>query len=62
MPGQPEPSLIEVSIRDAKRNGAENIRLSPGDIVNVEQTPGTVVLETMKLIRFGVGASLGTFF
>ena len=62
MPGQPEPSLIEVSIRAAKRNGAENIRLSPGDIVNVEQTPGTVVLETMKLIRFGVGTSLGTIF
>ncbi len=35
-----EPMLVNVSLRKAKRSGAENILLEPGDTVSVEQTPG----------------------
>ena len=62
LPGQQQPSVIETSIRSAKRNGERNLKLAPGDSVSVEQTPATVLLDSIMLIRFGVGASLGTFF
>ena len=56
----PRQAVIEASIREAKRNVDENIRLSPGDVVSVEQTPTTVMIDTLKLIRFAVGTSLNT--
>lgn len=59
---QTQPSVIEVSLRSAKRSGIDNVKLAPGDIVSVEQTPSTVFLDTIMLIRFGMGASLGTIF
>ena len=62
LPGQQQPSVIQTSIRAAKRQGEMNLKLAPGDIVSVEQTPSTVLLDSIMLIRFGVGASLGTFF
>lgn len=62
LPGQSQPSVIQTSIRGAKRDPALNMKLAPGDIVSVEQTPTTVLLDSIMLIRFGVGASLGTFF
>lgn len=62
LPGQTQPSVIEVSMRAAKKSGAENLKLAPGDIVSVEQTPSTILIDAIMLIRFGVGASLGTFF
>ncbi len=62
LPGQQQPAVIQTSIREAKRNGQMNLKLAPGDIVSVEQTPTTVLLDSIMLIRFGVGASLGTFF
>lgn len=52
--GQPEPALIQVSYRKAKRDGHENILLQPGDIVSVEQTPATVILEGIKSATIGV--------
>lgn len=58
----PRQVVIEASIREAKRNVDENIRLSPGDVVSVEQTPTTVMIDTLKLIRFAVGTSLNTLF
>ena len=54
----PRQAVIQASIRAAKRNVAENIRLSPGDVVSVEQTPGTVFIDTIHLIRFAIGTSL----
>ncbi len=60
--GQPKPTVIEASIRAAKRGGVENLKLAPGDVVSVEQTPTTVLLETFNIIRFGVGTSLNTLF
>lgn len=62
LPNQPKPEVIETTIREAKRNGVMNLKLAPGDTVSVEQTPSTVLLDAIMLIRFGVGASLGTFF
>lgn len=53
-----EPVLIEVSLKAAKKSGVENIRLAPGDVVSVEQTPATMVLDTIRLFNFGVGASV----
>lgn len=62
LPGQQQPSVIQTSIREATRDGDMNLKLAPGDIVSVEQTPATVLLDSIMLIRFGLGASLGTIF
>lgn len=56
--GQPQPVNILASIRKAKRNPADNLALKPGDQVSVEQTPGTVFIDTIHLIRFAIGTSL----
>lgn len=62
VPGQAEPARIQLSIRDAKNNGAANIRLAEGDIVTVEQTPVTFVWDTLqKFFRFSVGSSVALF-
>ena len=59
VPGRREPIVIETSIRQAKHNGAANVRLAPGDIVSVEETPVTVVLDAMKsFIRFGFSSAI----
>lgn len=62
MPGEKDPRIIHTSIRQAKRNLDANLRLGPGDIVSIEQTPATVLMDGLRLIQFGIGASLGTFF
>jgi len=55
---QEKPVVIQASVIEAKRNGAENIRLAAGDTISIEQTPVTVVTDTItKLIRFSVGLS-----
>jgi polysaccharide export outer membrane protein len=54
--GQPEPIPIQASLRIAKRDGRENLVLGPGDVVSVEQTPATAVVDAfMKLFRMSVG-------
>ncbi len=54
--GRQEPIVIQASISEAKRNGAENIRLAAGDTITIEQTPITAVVDTLsRLIRFSVG-------
>jgi polysaccharide export outer membrane protein len=55
---QGDSVIIEVSLRRAKRYAAENVRLAAGDIVSVEQTPATVVMDVINIIRFGVGTNL----
>lgn len=59
--GQKDPAVIEISYRDAKRNADSNIRLGPGDVVSVEQTPGTVFMEALNLIRFGISGNTTLF-
>jgi polysaccharide export outer membrane protein len=57
-PGVAEPQLFQVSYSRAKRVGSENILLQPGDIVAVEQTPATVVLDVLKMATFGIQGRL----
>lgn len=57
-----EPAVIRVSLRRAKRDGQENLLLAPGDVVTVEQTPETVLLEALKVIRFAVSTGINSFF
>ncbi|MDH3716878.1 MAG: SLBB domain-containing protein [Planctomycetota bacterium] len=58
LPGSSDTSVIKVSIRRAKRDSVENIRLASGDVVSVEQTPSTVALDAVRnFVHFSVGAS-----
>ncbi len=58
----PEPIIVEASIREAKRNAAANIRLAPGDVVSVEETPTTLIVGTVKdFVRFGFTAGIPGF-
>lgn len=62
IPGRPEPVVVKVSLRAAKLNGKENVRLAPGDVVSVEQSPATVVLDAVKnFVRFGMSAAVPVF-
>ena len=62
VPDQQEPIVIQLSVRNAKTNGKENLALAPGDVVSVEQTPATVMLEAVKnFVRFGVNAAAPVF-
>ncbi len=61
MPNSREPILIQVSYRQAKRSDDSNIRLGPGDVVSVEQTPGTVFMDALNIIRFGINGSTMLF-
>jgi len=52
--GDGEPVIINVSVRKAKKSGKENLVLSPGDVVVIEETPTTVVVDTIRgFFRFG---------
>jgi len=54
-----EPVVIAASVRDAKRGGASNLRLAPGDIVSVEETPLTFTVGTIQsFVRFGFSAAV----
>ena len=51
------PIVIEASIREAKSDGASNLRLAAGDVVSVEETPLTFMFVTLQqMIRFGFSA------
>lgn len=61
---QSEPVVIQLSIADAKVNGVENIRLAPGDMVSVESTPLTGLVDTLSnvfRVTAGVGGNLLSF-
>jgi polysaccharide biosynthesis/export protein len=61
-PGQQEPVVIEVSLGEAKRDGKGNLRLAPGDVVSVEQTPATVMLGALNnFVRFGLSGTIPLF-
>ena len=62
LPNRPEPVVIEASVREAKREGASNIRLAAGDVVSVEETPVTFVVGTFReFVRFGFSAAIPGF-
>jgi polysaccharide export outer membrane protein len=55
-------ATIKVSLQEAKKTPEQNLRLAPGDIVSVEQSPATVVSDAIgKVIRFGMSASVPLF-
>lgn len=56
IPGTDETATIEASIRNAKRNQSENIRLTAGDVVSVEENIFTFTIDTLGKL-FGVGSS-----
>jgi polysaccharide export outer membrane protein len=53
-----KPVLIQASIQKAMAEPDENIRLSPGDVVSVEKTPGTVIMDTFNIVKFSLGGAL----
>ncbi len=54
-----QPVVIQASMRDAKRGGAANLLLAPGDVVSVEETPLTFTISTIQnFIRFGFSAAI----
>lgn len=61
LPGVKDPAVIQVSYRDAKKSADSNITLQPGDVISVEQTPATVFMEALNIIRFGVSGSTALF-
>ena len=57
--GQPEPVVVELSLKTAKEQGAlENLTLVPGDTISVEKTPATVVYDAIRIISFGIGGQV----
>jgi polysaccharide export outer membrane protein len=51
-----DPTVIEVSIARAKRDGDENLRLAEGDLVSVEETMSTMAVDTVsKFFRVALG-------
>lgn len=53
-----DPITIKVKLTEAKRSNQSNILLAPGDIVSVEQTPATITMDALRVIRFGVSSRL----
>ncbi len=54
VPGREAPVVINASVRRAKKDRQENLRLAAGDVVSVEETPLTFSIETIRsFIRFG---------
>ena len=53
-----QTAIIQLSLSNAKADAHQNLRLQPRDTISVEHTPATIVLEAIKIIRFGLGASL----
>jgi len=61
--GREEPIVIRASIREAKQNGLENLRLAEGDTVSIEQTPATAVVDSVeKFFRFSLGIASSSVF
>lgn len=63
---QPTPDsksiVIQASLSKATHDARQNVRLAPGDIVKVEHTPATVLMEAFQLIRVGVSSNLNPLF
>ena len=56
-----DPAVVNVSLRKAKKSAKSNLILGPGDIVSVQETPGTVFMEALQLVRFGISGSAPLF-
>lgn len=58
-PSDGKPVVIQASLKKARHHDSHNLILAPGDVVTVEHTISTVVLELLQMIR--VGASVNPF-
>ncbi len=59
IPGRLQPVNIKVSVRRAKVDALNNLVLGPNDLVSVEETPTTFMVETLRgLFRFGFSSAL----
>jgi polysaccharide export outer membrane protein len=57
-PNMTQPAVIDVSIARAKQNGNENLLLAAGDLVSVETTAATMMVDTVtKFIRLAIGVN-----
>lgn len=62
VPSEKEPIVIETSLSAAKHDDASNLRLAPGDVVSVEETPQTTMNYIItNIFRFGFAASVPLF-
>ena len=52
-PTSQDTVIVNLSLSAAKQDDQANVLLSPGDVVSVEQTPATVVLDILRYINFG---------
>lgn len=50
--------IIQLSLANAKQLSSENIRLAPGDVVSVEQTPITFVIDRIQKTGFNFVSSV----
>ena len=51
--------VVEVSFKRAKEDSRENLVLAPNDVVSVEETPATFVVETIRgFLRFGFTSAI----
>ncbi len=50
--------IIQISLANAKQDASSNPRLAPGDVVSVEQTPITFMMEVFKRAAFSLGGSI----
>ena len=57
-PDQVETFIIHVSLANAKQKSESNIRLQPGDVVSVEQTPLTIMVDLLKRVGMNLGGSI----
>ena len=56
--GRPQPVVIQASMQRAKHDGQENLVLSEGDMVSIEQTPTTAVFDTLsRLFHLTIGVT-----
>lgn len=56
------PIVIQASLSRAEHDPSHNVRLAPGDVINVKNTPATVLMEAMGIIRVGISGSLTSLF
>jgi len=62
IPGRPEPVKIAVSFAEAKHNGQANLRLAPGDVISVEETPLTFLWDALRtFVRVGISGGITLF-
>ena len=58
VPDRAEPVVIQASVSRAKRAGEENLMLTAGDLVSIEQTPSTVVVDgVLRFFRVAVSVA-----